>query len=155
MTKNEIIVMIGLASAAAAAIGYAVGQHKKLTDISNKIDKTIDEMSSDVDVNVDEILVRKAVRKAVENTVDSAVKDEAKKQAAEAVSDYRMTMEDKLRERIEKGIDETDIAKIKQAVVDKASDKAAKKVTDGLEYIFDDFRKNLRRMTNNAAFFSL
>lgn len=150
MTKNEVMIIAGLVGVASAAVGYAIGQRKKLKDISEKIDKKIDEMSGDIDVNIDDVLVKKAVHKAVQDTVDSAVKEEAKKQAGTAISQYREAMRNELRERIEKGIDDTDISKIKQAVIDKASDKAARKVTEGLEYIFDDFRRNLRRVTTNT-----
>lgn len=151
MTKNEIMIVVGLAGIASAAVGYAFGQKKKLDDISAKIGRKIDDISLDVDVEIKDDIVKSAVHKAVEREVGEAVTKAANAEAKSLVSEYRDGIKKRILDTVEKSIDETDISKIKQAVIDKASEKAARKMTEGLEYIFDDFRRNLRRMANRTT----
>lgn len=149
MNKNETMIVVGLASVAALAIGYAVGQHKKLMDISRKIDKSIDEMSDSVDLTIDESIIKSAINKTVNREVQSALKIAAKDEAHKVVSDYRAGLKNTILKKVDEAIDDTDISKIKTQVIECASERAARKVTDGLEYIFDDFRRNMRRMSYN------
>ena len=150
MSKNEIIFVVGLAGALSSAIGFAIGQRKKLNDISAKIDKSIDEMSKSVEVDVSEKVVNEAVKKAVAREVEEAVSDAARSEAKGIVESYRKDISDRIKRAIEAGINQTDMDQIKQNVINKASDRCARRVTEGLDYIFDDFRRNLRRMTDNA-----
>lgn len=148
MTKNEILVIVSLVGIAGAAIGYAFGQRKKLNDISAKIDKSINEMSESVEVTVDDAIVRSAVKKAVNRETGSIVEREVEEVSKAVVGEMRASIKKTLEDRIMGGLTEEDYHRMRSQVLDQASQKAAKKMTDGLEYIFDDFRRNMRRVAN-------
>lgn len=148
MTKNEIIVVVGLVGIAGAAIGYAFGKRKKLNDISAKIDRSINEMSESIEVDVSETLVKTAVKKAIDNEVEPIVRQEVERVAKVVIDEMRASIKKTFENRIMSGISEDEYKCMRSHVLDIASQRAARKMTEGLEDIFDDFRHNMRRVTN-------
>ena len=68
MSKSYFDIAIGVVGLAASllGIGYAIGQRKKLNDISEKIDRSVNELSSNINIDISEEVVNRAVTKAIE-----------------------------------------------------------------------------------------
>lgn len=73
ISSDMVIAMIGV-GLGMLGIGYAMGQRKKLNDVSVKIDKSIDELSADIHVDLSDTVVERAVDRAVERESVFAVK---------------------------------------------------------------------------------
>lgn len=143
---NKItIIAIG---AAAGAIGFAIGQYKKRKDISDKLDVALKDIEYATDVEVKEAVVEAGVKRAVDNVVMAEVTKAAKEIASKAAAECRSEMKETIRKKLEDSISDKELEKLKGEVLNKVSDRASRKITDGLEYIFDDFRRQLRRMSS-------
>lgn len=144
MNKIVIIAM----GAAAGAIGFAIGQYKKFKDISEKLDVALKDIEYGTDVEVKEAVVEAGVKRAVDNVVTAEVAKAAKDIASKAAAECRSEMKETVRKKLEESISDKELEKLKGDVLNKVSDRASRKITDGLEYIFDDFRRQLRRMSS-------
>ena len=60
MSKSYFDIAIGVVGLAASllGIGYAIGQRKKLNDISEKIDRSVNELSSNINIDISEEVVK-------------------------------------------------------------------------------------------------
>lgn len=146
MNKLTVTVIAGLVGVAAAAIGYAIGQRKKLNDISEKLDKTIEDICERTDVTVSDAIVQTAVKKAVKDAVEPIVTKEVTAVARKEAADIRASIKQQLEDRILSGVTDEDVRRMRTNVLERASEKATKKMTEGLDYIFDDFRNSMSRI---------
>ena len=74
MSKSYFDIAIGVVGLAASllGIGYAIGQRKKLKDVSEKIDRSVSELSSNINIDISEEVVNRAVTKAIERETSLA-----------------------------------------------------------------------------------
>ena len=80
MSKSYFDIAIGVVGLAASllGIGYAIGQRKKLNDISEKIDRSVNELSSNINIDISEEVVNRAVTKAIERETSLAASRDRK-----------------------------------------------------------------------------
>lgn len=157
MNNGGIELAIGVVLGA-LSIGYAIGQRKKLSDISNKVDKSIEELSTSIEVDFSDAIVRQAVDRAVEretvlaakkatNRIVDDIEETISRQVKDAVdntySDIRKAVED---ETIKK-VSQIDIQSLKNEVVRQTKKQVAQKFDTSLNDILEDFNRNLNNVS--------
>lgn len=156
MKSSYFDIAIGVAGLAASVfgIGYAIGQRKKLNDISEKIDRSVSELSSNIDVDISEAVVDRALSRAIERetniaasrAVDRAVKsisDDISRQVKKAVDDTYQDIRKSVVDETAKKVEKIDVQELKKEVVAKAKEAVADKFDNSLDDILDEFKSNL------------
>lgn len=160
MSKSYVDIAIGVVGLAASVfgIGYAIGQRKKLNDISEKLDRSVKELSSNIDVDISEAVVNRAVTRAIERETElaasratanvvSAIESDISGKVRKAVDDTYQDIKKSVVEETAKKVEKIDIAALKKEVVEKAKEAAADKFDDSLDEVLSDFKDNLGNVT--------
>lgn len=156
MSKSYFDIAIGVVGLAASVfgVGYAIGQRKKLNDISEKIDRSVKELSSNIDVDISEAVVNRAVTKAIERETElaanrattnvvNAIESDISSQVRKAVNETYQDIKKSVVEETAKKVEKIDISALKKEVVEKAKEAAADKFDDSLDEVLSDFKDNL------------
>lgn len=157
ISLDTTITMIG-AAIGMLGIGYAIGQRKKLNDISTKIDKSIDELSTNINVDLSDTVVERAVDRAVEKettfaarrAVDKVVKDietDINTQVKNAVNTTYSDIRKAVVDETAKKVSQIDIQSLKNEVVKEAKEEVARKFDGSLNDILEDFSRNLNHVS--------
>lgn len=161
MTKNEMIYSAVAVGIGLLGIGYALGQHKKLDDISTKLNKTIKAIAEESEIEIQDSIVdtaiQQAVDRAVSDTVDTAVAKATRKIERDIETDIhaQVSREIKLQysdikknvaHEVEKKISRIDIDDLKAEIVEKAKEAAAEKLESSMDDILEQFKGNLENM---------
>lgn len=160
MSKSYFDIAIGVVGLAASVfgVGYAIGQRKKLNDISEKIDRSVKELSSNIDVDISETVVNRAVTKAIERETElaanrattnvvNAIESDISSQVRKAVNETYQDIKKSVVEETAKKVEKIDISALKKEVVEKAKEAAADKFDDSLDEVLSDFKDNLGNVT--------
>lgn len=157
ISSDLAIAMIGIV-AGMLGVGYAIGQKKKLDDISNKVDKSIEELSADIDVDLSDAIIKRAIDRAVERETTFAVRratdkvikdieeniDRQVKNAVDATySDTRKAVVDETAKKVS----QIDIQVLRNEVVKQAKDQVARKFDSNLNGILEDFNRELNHVS--------
>ena len=156
MSKSYFDIAIGVVGLAASllGIGYAIGQRKKLKDVSEKIDRSVSELSSNIDIDISEAVVNRAVTKAIERettlaaarataNVVNAIESDISGQVRKAVNDTYQDIKKSVVEETVKKVEKIDISTLKKEVVEKAKEAVADKFDDSLDEVLSEFKENL------------
>lgn len=157
ISSDMVIAMIG-AGLGMLGIGYAMGQRKKLNDVSVKIDKSIDELSADIHVDLSDTVVERAVDRAVERESAFAVKratdklvknieDDINRQVKNVINDTYSDIRKSVVDETAKKVSQIDIQVLKNEVVKQAKEQVAKKFDGSLNDILEDFNRNLSHVS--------
>lgn len=157
ISSDMVIAMIG-AGLGMLGIGYAMGQRKKLNDVSVKIDKSIDELSADIHVDLSDTVVERAVDRAVERESAFAVKratdklvknieDDINRQVKNVINDTYSDIRKSVVDETAKKVSQIDIQVLKNEVVKQAKEQVAKKFDGSLNDILEDFNRNLNHVS--------
>lgn len=160
MSKSYFDIAIGVVGLAASVfgVGYAIGQRKKLNDISEKIDRSVKELSSNIDVDISEAVVNRAVTKAIERETElaanrattnvvNAIESDISSQVRKAVNETYQDIKKSVVEETAKKVEKIDISALKKEVVEKAKEAATDKFDDSLDEVLSDFKDNLGNVT--------
>lgn len=160
MSRSYIDIAIGVVGLAASlfGIGYAVGQRKKLNDISEKIDRSVDELSSNINIDISETVINRAVEKAIERetavaanrattNVVQAIESDISGQVKKAVDDTYQDIKKAVVGETAKKVEKIDISALKKEVIEKAKEAVADKFDDSLDDVLSEFRGNLESVT--------
>ena len=150
----DSIIGLGALAVGFIGIGYAIGAHKKMNDICDKIDKTIEEVSGDIKIDISETVVRKAVDKAVERdaeyevkrATDQAVKDiekDIKSQVQSAINSEYADLKKKVSDEMTEKVSKIDMSSLKADVREQAAEKILDKFDGNLDDILENFNNNL------------
>lgn len=157
ISSDMVIAMIG-AGLGMLGIGYAMGQRKKLNDVSVKIDKSIDELSADIKVDLSDTVVEQAVDRAVEKETTLAAKraadrvindieEDIDRQVKNAVNSTYSDIRKSVVDETAKKVSQIDIQALKNEVVKQAKEQVAKKFDGSLNDILEDFNRNLSHVS--------
>lgn len=157
ISSDLAIAMIGIV-AGMLGVGYAIGQKKKLDDISDKVDKSIEELSADIKVDLSDTFIKRAVDRAVDRetafavrrAVDKVVKDieenidrQVKNAVSVVYSDTRKAVVDETAKKVS----QIDIQVLRNEVVKQAKDQVAQKFDGSLNGILEDFNRDLNHVS--------
>lgn len=157
--RNEwIIAMVG-AAVGLAGLGYALGQRKKLNDISDRLDKSIDELSDTITVNVEDTVVKEAINKAVAREVSIVVpkavkasvkhvEDDISKQVSDEIHSHFQEIRNDVEQEVHRKVTDIDISALKRDVIAAAKKDAADKLEGSLDDILEDFNRNLKNLSS-------
>ena len=150
----NLIVGLGGFALGLVCIGYAVGSHKKLNDICNKIDTTINDISRNVDVNIPENIFNKAVDKAVDrevrnqvniatNSVINSLKIDIRNEVDTAVKSLYPDIRKSCTAKISEEVSKINVKDLKDAIREDAREKVAEKFDGQLDDILEKFNNDL------------
>ena len=147
MNKFDGLVGIVGIGVGLVGIGYAVGTHSKMAQISANLDRSIEELANKTPVDIPDSMVERAVEKAVEREVKCAVA----KATDAAVKEVRRDIHKQVGDAVE-----VEYSKIKETVLKEATDEAAKidvkRIRNDIEeaakkQALDKFDDNLDKIT--------
>lgn len=158
--KRDIDAIIGLAGICIGmiGIGYAFGAHKKMNDISEKLDKSINQLSESVVVDIPDHLIDRAIEQAVNREVEGEVRRasvrvvndierEVKSEVSSAVNSERTKIQESVKKEIEKKVSNIDISSLKRDVIEEAKEAAAEKMDSSLDDILEQFNDELHTVS--------
>ena len=165
MSKNDTFVgLLGLA-VGVLGIGYAIGTHSKMAEVSRKLDRSIDELASKTPVDIPNDMIERAVEKAVAKQVDKAVekatdqaisevKRDIHRQVNNAVEHEYSNIKDAVLREVTEEAANIDAKRVRADVERAAKEHAMKKFDDNLDSILENFGdqlKNTSRIYNSIA----
>lgn len=157
---NKCDNFVGLLGAAFGllGIGYAMGTHAKLAQISEKLDCSIEELANKAQVDIPDEMIKRAVEKAVAYEVKEAakkatdativaVKRDIHKQVSDAVeSEYSNIKETVLEELVAEAA-KIDAKRVRADVERAARERALEKFDDNLDDILQKHNSELENVT--------
>lgn len=158
MSNNDdtISILLGICGFVVGLIGvgYAIGSHKKLGDVADKLDMSITDLTDDLDIDIPQHVIDKAVNKAVEKEVEKQVrvvsKDAVSKiskniceQVAISIDKSYSDIDRSVKSEIKKQIAFIDIREAREEVIDSAKEKVAEKFESDLDDILDRYKADL------------
>lgn len=141
----------------ALGVGYGLGQHKKLNDISSKLDASIKTISSKTPVEISDDIVDAAIEETVSREVSQAVStsvrklekelhSEIKDEVSKAISASYKTIQSSVSSEVAKKVAKIDISQLKREVVEQAKKDAAEKLDGSMDDILEEFNRNLKNI---------
>lgn len=150
---DTIVGVLGVI-AGLVGVGYAIGTHTKLAQISDRLDRSIDELASDVGIDIPESIVNSAIeravadgaKRAVEKATDRAIHDMRRNIHQEVTiaieTEYAAIRETVLKE-VTTSAAKIDIARVRRDVEKAAQAAVLKKFDDNLDDILKEFNTSL------------
>ena len=161
MTNVEKLIGLGIA----AVLGYSFYVSNKWDRVAAKLDSAADEVMKKSEVEVSDEIINNAVKKAVKKEVSAKVK-EACENAVDKVSDdirsevkaavtssYNDIRSDVVKE-VERQVGEINIESVRNEVIAKAKDQAARKFDNDLASVltkYDDQLSNVTKIYSSIA----
>ena len=138
-------------------IGYAIGSHKRLNDICDRIGKSIDNISENLDVIIPETVVDKAVEKAtrleseraVRNATDKIIRnieEDIRRKVTSAVNSEYSNIKKSVTDKTAKEVSKIDIRDLSSEIREKAKEEVISKLDDNLDDILEKYNKELERV---------
>lgn len=138
-------------------IGYALGQHKKLNDICERLDKKIDDISENTDIDIPEEIVERAIEKAADREAHRAVnvaitdvirtvKSDMNKEVSAAVNAHYSNIEKEVSDTVSKRVEKINMQELSRAISEKAEAKIIEKFDGSLDDMLDKFNHNLENV---------
>lgn len=160
MLKNTFYAIVGLAGVCVGCIGvgYAIGAHRKMNDVCEKIDESIETLCESTPVEIADAVVNEAVKKAADiaatDAVDWATKEvirDTKRYLRDkidsAVEDQYSSIRDSVAKEIKKKVPDIDMDLIKQEVIKQVKEDASEKLNDSLDDVLTEFKDKLESIT--------
>lgn len=139
-------------------IGYALGTHSKMAQISENLNRSIDDLASHTPVDIPDDMIERAVEKAVALEVKQAVskateralvdvKKDIHKQISDAVEEEYSDIKDTVLKELIDEAAKIDTKRVRADVERAAKEHALEKFDDSLENILDDYKSNLESVS--------
>lgn len=158
-TKNfdALIGLVGI-TAGLIGVGYAMGTHSKMAEISKKLDCSIEDLANQTQVDIPNDMIERAVEKAVAYEVKQAVskttdrvivdvKRDIHKQVSDAVESEYKEIKDVVLEELTNEASKIDVKRVRADVERAAKEHALEKFDDNL----DDILKGFSEQLNNTS----
>ena len=154
MSKFDCVVGVVGIAAGLLGVGYAVGTHSKMAQISKKLDRSIDELSSQTEIVIPTDMIERAVEKAVAHEVKQivgkatdevkrSIKQDIHKQVSDAIeSEYARIKESVLEELVVEAA-KIDTKRVRSDVEKAAKEMALAKFEANLDDILEDYKGQL------------
>ena len=158
--KMNLNVAIGIGGCVLGlvGVGYAIGSHRKLGDLCNKIGIAVKDLASRTDVDVSESMVKQAMHKAVDaetgrivrrvstQVVDYMVKD-IHDQVGSVVASKKADISGAVTDRIAKEVSKIDMDALSAQVTEKAQAAVLEKFDGNLDGILNKFNNDLNNVS--------
>ena len=139
-------------------IGYAIGTHSKMAEISNKLDRSIEDLASNAPIDIPDAMIERAVEKAVAyevkqavnkatDTVVVAVKRDIHKQVSDAVESEYSDIKGRVLEELTSEAAKIDAKRVRADVERAARERALEKFDDNLDDILEKHNEELENVT--------
>lgn len=135
-------------------VGYAVGTHTKMAQISDNLDRSIEDLASKTPIDIPDSLIEHAVEKAVAYEVKQAVskvtdaaiaevKRDIHKQVSDAVEKEYSNIKTTVLKEITDEAAKIDVNRVRSDVETAAKRIALEKFDDKLDDIVDEFKEKV------------
>lgn len=152
-TRNTLIGTVGCIIGL-VGIGYALGTHSKLSQISNRLGTTIDNLADSVEIDIPEEIVSRAVNKAVSDEAARAVsratsmamsevRSDIQLQALNAVNNEYNCVKATVLQKITDAATRIDMSRVRKDIIEAACEKVVEKIEEDVDDIVEDIVDNL------------
>lgn len=156
------LLYLGIGGSLITALGsiiYSATVSHKSKKVAERLNLAIDNLSDNIDVDISQEVVREATEKAVDKAVDAEVKKaitwvsddvnrRIKTDVKAAIDKVYPEVSDGVKDRLERSLDDVDISKIKDEVVEKAAKIAAKKFDSELQSVMDNYNSQIKNLSD-------
>lgn len=161
MTNVEKLIGLGIV----AALSYTFYVSNKWDRVAAKLDSAADEVMKKSEVEVSDEIINNAVKKAVKKEVTSKVKeacdtaidkvsDDIRSEVKAAVTSSYNDIRSDVSKEVEKQVGEINIESVRNEVIQKAKDQAARKFDNDLASVltkYDDQLSNVTKIYSSIA----
>ena len=100
MKNFEAFIGFGTLAAGLVGIGYAIGTHKKMHQLSDRLDTSLSKIAADNEVYISDELIEEYVRTAVKRNVEQQVRSAIATASRSAVGEVKSEMAAQIREAV-------------------------------------------------------
>lgn len=157
MNKDIFVGILGV-TVGLIGVGYAMGSHSKMAELSKKLDTSIDELANNTVVDIPDEMIERAVEKAVTREVKqavskatdvavAAVKRDMHKQVSDAVESEYSDIKETVLEELTTAAAKIDAKRVRADVERAAKEHAIKKFDDNLDDILEGHKREIENVT--------
>lgn len=157
--KLSVLLNFALVGLASAGIGYGIAEHNKIKNVAEKLELTVDEVIANKNIDIPQSMVEDSVYKSVDDNVSriinkvsleisSDAKNRIKRTVEQIIAEEAGNIRGEVRNHTKELVMEINVDKIKQDMIDTASDRIISKLENDIDEWEREAKKEIDKETN-------
>ncbi len=157
--KLSVLLNFALVGLAGIGVGYGIAEHNKIKNVAEKLQLTVDEVIANKDIDIPQSMIEDSIYKSVDTNVSRIVdrvsleissnaKNRIKRTVEQIIAEEASNIRGEVRDHTKELVMEINVDKIKQDMIDAASDRIISKLENDIDEWEREAKKEIDKETS-------